>query len=203
MQWWTLLATLLVCLLGALQLPLLATLLACFLGALWYMSSGLRSKSCSPREPQMEADPTRFLLTLLVQSRWIMMAWKLMFKHRLRLHRGQLPSGPEVTPPSRARTRGAAAMASMPGFTSADAPAPQGTRAASADASQPTPPPRVDPVHVQPEIPNNELLARCPTCGSVMIVRRNHHTHGSFWGCPQWPMCKGTHSPWDLGDAGQ
>ena len=58
-------------------------------------------------------------------------------------------------------------MASMPGLTSADAPAPQGTHAASADVSQgqPTPPPKVDPVHVQPEIPTNTQVPTCPKCG--------------------------------------
>ena len=200
---------------------LLATLLACLLGALWYMQSKSRGKTCSPRETQTdEEDLTQnidFLLMLLVQSRWSTLAWKLMYRHRLRCKSlDQPPSVPAVPPrwrdgPTRAKARGAAALASMRGFTSAgvlalpDAPAPS---AVPKEPPPPLPPSTVNPVHAQPEIPTSELLfagrpwPKCPECKAQMVMRRNHKNGGSFWGCPQWPMCTGTRRPWDI-DGGE
>jgi ssDNA-binding Zn-finger/Zn-ribbon topoisomerase 1 len=34
----------------------------------------------------------------------------------------------------------------------------------------------------------------CPDCGGEMRLRRNKETHESFWGCAEYPECKGTRS---------
>eukprot|EP00969_Alexandrium_andersonii_P120780 5339848-Alexandrium_andersonii.AAC.1 len=65
----------------------------------------LRTGPRSPRESQIQDGATRFLLTLLVQSRWNMLMWKLMFKHRPKYTgRGELPGGRgrSTSSPSRA-----------------------------------------------------------------------------------------------------
>lgn len=33
---------------------------------------------------------------------------------------------------------------------------------------------------------------KCPNCGSNMVARNNRKTHEKFWGCPQFPKCRGT-----------
>lgn len=32
----------------------------------------------------------------------------------------------------------------------------------------------------------------CPVCGHVMIERRRRGTDRVFWGCSQYPRCRGT-----------
>ena len=32
----------------------------------------------------------------------------------------------------------------------------------------------------------------CPYCGAKMVLRTNRHTGDRFWGCSQYPDCKGT-----------
>lgn len=32
----------------------------------------------------------------------------------------------------------------------------------------------------------------CPTCQANMVLRKNRHTGEGFWGCPNFPRCKGT-----------
>lgn len=35
-------------------------------------------------------------------------------------------------------------------------------------------------------------LVTCPTCNSDMVQRKNRHTGVDFWGCSNFPRCKGT-----------
>ena len=32
----------------------------------------------------------------------------------------------------------------------------------------------------------------CPSCGTAMVKRANRRTHDAFWGCPEYPACRGT-----------
>jgi restriction system protein len=48
--------------------------------------------------------------------------------------------------------------------------------------------PRNDPVSAAP---TNELPA-CPKCGLAMIRRSNRRDGNQFWGCKQYPACRGT-----------
>ena len=32
----------------------------------------------------------------------------------------------------------------------------------------------------------------CPRCGKVMVERQNRRTDQPFWGCSQFPKCKGS-----------
>jgi hypothetical protein len=47
----------------------------------------------------------------------------------------------------------------------------------------------------QPVRPRKGISANaplCPKCGCYMVVRRS--PHGTFWGCGQFPRCKGIRS---------
>ena len=37
---------------------------------------------------------------------------------------------------------------------------------------------------------NSQTL--CPNCGSAMVLRKNRNTGAQFWGCSNYPRCKGT-----------
>lgn len=39
-------------------------------------------------------------------------------------------------------------------------------------------------------MPIEETL--CPDCGGKMVSRVNSHTQQRFWGCANFPVCKGT-----------
>ena len=176
---------------------LLVTLLVCFFATLWWMASKRQEKTCSPCKTQTEeeVDPTLFLLSLLVQSRWNMLAWKLLYHRHLRLPaaRSLLPAGSWKEAPTRAKARGAAAAAAMAAKsrpTNADVPPPRGALVLTA-------------APMQPGIPSGALPPTCPVCEMHMVTRRNRRNGGSFWGCQQWPMCTGTRRPWDTGAAAQ
>lgn len=32
----------------------------------------------------------------------------------------------------------------------------------------------------------------CPECGSKMVTKKNKNDGRRFWGCPNFPKCKGT-----------
>ena len=37
------------------------------------------------------------------------------------------------------------------------------------------------------------ITLRCPECDAAPMVRRTNRENGSeFYGCPQWPACKGS-----------
>ena len=164
---------------------LLALLIVLF-SILWWMGS----RSCPPAETEAaEEDRVRFLLGLLIESRWSGLTFKLLYQHHL------------------LRTQ-------LPGLTNADAPTATDGRATTASAAvPPAPTPVVDPGGVrlfppnnallqpQPEIPAAARIPSCPKCGAQMLVRRNRVNRGAFWGCPSWPMCQGTRRPWDTGDS--
>ncbi len=44
--------------------------------------------------------------------------------------------------------------------------------------------------HPEPATVNNQTL--CPNCKSEMVLRKNRSTGAQFWGCPNYPRCKGT-----------
>lgn len=39
---------------------------------------------------------------------------------------------------------------------------------------------------------NNDEYLRCPRCGSIMILRERYSDGNLFYGCPNYPDCKGT-----------
>ena len=47
------------------------------------------------------------------------------------------------------------------------------------------------PVATQEQI-KIEVAPTCPKCGETMERRQNSKTGGEFWGCPDYPSCKGT-----------
>jgi len=44
----------------------------------------------------------------------------------------------------------------------------------------------------RPAIPQATSAPSCPVCGSVMVKRTNHTDGSKFWGCSQFPKCRGT-----------
>lgn len=47
----------------------------------------------------------------------------------------------------------------------------------------------------QPTMPETEAVPQCPTCGSPMVkreARRGANAGKAFWGCPDFPKCRGT-----------
>jgi len=36
------------------------------------------------------------------------------------------------------------------------------------------------------------MVPACPRCGSQMVKRRNRRIGNEFWGCPEYPSCRGT-----------
>lgn len=55
-------------------------------------------------------------------------------------------------------------------------------------AQAPKPVPTVAP---EPH-PTRARTPECPKCGSAMLRRENRRTRESFWGCPNYPACRGT-----------
>jgi len=50
---------------------------------------------------------------------------------------------------------------------------------------------------IKPQAPRTEPLSAslaraCPACGSEMVPRTNRQNGQGFWGCPQYPRCRGT-----------
>jgi restriction system protein len=40
--------------------------------------------------------------------------------------------------------------------------------------------------------PASSASPTCPVCDNAMLRRRNRTTKQAFWGCSQYPACKGT-----------
>ena len=40
--------------------------------------------------------------------------------------------------------------------------------------------------------PTSASTPECPKCGAVMLKRENRSTKQAFWGCPNYPKCRGT-----------
>jgi len=49
--------------------------------------------------------------------------------------------------------------------------------------------PRTEPT-LHPDAP--AASPPCPSCGESMVQRHNRHTRAQFWGCPDYPRCRGT-----------
>ena len=161
---------------------ILLTLLILLLRILWWIAS---KPPCSP--VANEEERVKFLLTLLVESRWIGLTYKLLYRHRH--HRG---------------------------LTSADDPlGDNGAAAASVLAvDRQVVRRRRTPLSLtlwtdaawthagaeQPEIPPTAGSPLCPRCHQPMQMKRNRMNHGLFWGCVAYPACKGTRRPGDTGD---
>ena len=162
-------------------LPLLIVLLS----ILWWMAS---KQPCSPVTDEEER--VKFLLTLLVESRWSGLTYKLLYRHRH--HRG-LTSADDPLVADRAA---AASVVAPPAQTS-----PAVYRQvvlSSSSSSRRTPPNNVQPVE-QPEIPRTAGIPLCPQCNQPMLMRRNRRNLGLFWGCVAYPACRGTRRPGDTG----
>ena len=142
------------------------------------------------------------LRSQLLQARWNALTWKLL----------QTRSSPGTsTRPQPTPTR-----ADAPGTGGAPGAAGRGTAHCGAPTPRPRPlgpatthspatsarrrGPQASPIH-QPGIPNPARILHCPLCEATMVIRQNSVNHGLFWGCPHWPMCKGTRRPWDQGEA--
>jgi restriction system protein len=54
--------------------------------------------------------------------------------------------------------------------------------------------PKIRASHVEPglsaQVPNAQVT--CPTCDAGMVLRKNRSTGAGFWGCVNYPRCKGT-----------
>ena len=157
------------------------------IGVLWFVMKRFRSTPGPSR--QLGLRP------LLVQSRWSMLAWKLMCKHHLkRTGQGPPPSGSEVARASMADSTSAAA-ATTPDLSEQPPPAPE-------PKAVPKPPPPGLPARPKPAPPALPV-PNCPRCGMAMVMKRNRGRHGDFWGCQQYPACEGMLRPWIIGTAAQ
>jgi len=50
-------------------------------------------------------------------------------------------------------------------------------------------PPRTDPTFTAQSTPSQQT---CPTCDATMVLRTNRSTGAGFFGCTNYPRCKGT-----------
>lgn len=52
------------------------------------------------------------------------------------------------------------------------------------------------PSPIQPIIPSTQTITTppCPKCSLPMVRRENRKTHRPFWGCPEYPRCRGMRS---------
>ena len=157
----------------------LLALLTVLLSALWWMT---KPGPCSTATD--EGEQVKFLLNLLVESRWSGLVYKLLYRRR---HCRALTSA--AGPSTAGRTADASVR---------DLPMP-----ASPLAHQPLPINELEtlgqPVE-QPEIPQAAGIPLCPECKNPMVRRRNRSNHGLLWGCMAYPTCRGTRRPWGTGD---
>ena len=171
---------------------ILLTLLILLLSILWWMASNQPCSTVTDEEERV-----KFLLTLLVESRWSGLTYKLLYRHRH--HRG-LTSADDPS----AADRAAAASGVAPTALTSPAVDRQVVR------RRRTPPSNVQPVE-QPEIPPTIILdpgastsmaaiPLCPQCNQLMRMKHNRRNGGLFWGCMAYPVCKGTRRPGDPGD---
>jgi DNA-binding helix-hairpin-helix protein with protein kinase domain len=59
----------------------------------------------------------------------------------------------------------------------------------------PLPPPKTSPATQKPKGTTSRQTPNCPNCGKLMIMRtakRGHRRGRQFWGCSNYPRCKGT-----------
>ena len=180
---------------GLMEVGLL-TLLAAFLGTLWL---AWRTQSRAPRSAvtedegvfwEDEAEIVKFLLTRLIESRWSGITFKLLYRHR---HYHGLMSAD--TPPTGDRAE--AARAQVPELVSTAV-----ARGRAAASSMGYPP--ISSAGIAPfRLPENDLLRpinipTCPYCRKPMVARRNRTNAGRFWGCSEYPYCRGTRRPHDV-----
>ena len=142
---------------------------------------------CSPVTDEEER--VKFLLTLLVESRWSGLTYKLLYRHRH--HRGLTSAEDPLVVDSAA----AASVVARPAQT---LPAVD-RQLVRSSSSRRTLPSNVQPVE-RPEIPRTAGIPLCPQCNQPMLMRRNRRNLGLFWGCVAYPTCRGTRRPGDTGD---
>ena len=139
---------------------ILQALLILLLSILWWMAN---RKPCQPVTDEEER--VKFLLTLLVESRWSGLSYKLLYRHR---HHRALTNADDLSEDSHA------------GAVS----------------------PSIPPDNSQWDggwTPRMAVIPTCPVCYLPMLMRRNRTNHGLFWGCAEFPECRGTRR---LGDTG-
>ena len=143
-----------------------------------------------------EEERVKFLLTLLVESRWSALVYKLLYRHR---HHRALTSaaGPSVAD--------SAAVASVVlGLGQRSQYVPRGPTAPAvkqppAVKQRATLPNDVKPVEqlerellAPPPIASEVSVPVCPQCSQLMVMRSNRMNHGIFWGCTGYPKCRGS-----------
>ena len=167
---------------------ILLTLLILLLSILWWMAS---KQPCSPVADEEER--VKFLLTLLVESRWSGLTYKLLHRHRH--HRGLMNADvPMAAEPAAAAV--AVALPALP-LLPVDPLIPPLERPAMEE------PAMAQPAAEPPEIPQTANTPLCPHCGHPMVMRRTRRSHGLVWGCAAHPQCRGTRRPGDRGDEPQ
>jgi hypothetical protein len=58
-------------------------------------------------------------------------------------------------------------------------------------SAEKTPSDLQQPARAEPDAPP-KVEVRCPKCGGPMVVRHNRKTGEAFWGCRNFPTCRGT-----------
>ena len=149
-------------------------------------SGGAGNKPCPPVTDQR----VKFLLTMLVESRWSGLTYKLLHRHRH--HRGLMNAGVPVA----ADPAAAAVVVGPPAppLPAVDLPIPPNMEQPAMEQ-----PAMEQPAAAPPEIPPTANIPLCPQCGRPMLMRRNRRNHGLFWGCVAYPGCRGTRRPGDTG----
>ena len=162
----------------------------------------------------MADERAKFLLTMLVESRWSGLTYKLLHRHRH--HRGLM----NADVPMAAEPAAAAVAVALPALPllpvdplipPLERPAMEEPAMEQPAAEQPRPamaPPAMEqPAGEQPEFPRWRQgppdIPLCPECARLMRMKRNRRNGGLFWGCMAYPEGRGTRRPGDRVDEQQ
>ena len=156
-----------------LLLDILRWIASKLLNILWWITSKQPCSSVANGEERV-----KFLLTLLVESRWSGLTYKLLYRHRH--HRGLMSADDPLDDDSAAAASVLAADRQVVRRRRTPLSLTFWTDAAWTHAGAGRP--------------------LCPRCNQPMQMKRNRMNHGLFWGCVAYPACKGTRRPGDTGD---
>ena len=172
-----------------------------------------RKKECPEKAEKAEEDrvlnqQVKFLLQLVIETRWTGLTYKYLFRNRLRLHDpicagSQLTDIPAETASTvRRRAAKSKAIVVIPKGSSSDqwcldahaqqSPEPLTPKPKTLPAPKKAPPPPPPGWSPPPRVPP------CPRCEHKMAMKRNARTGGLFWGCVRYPDCRGTRRARDM-----
>ena len=168
-----------------------------------------RKKECPEKAEKAEEDrvlnyQVKFLLKLVIETRWTGLTYKYLFRNRLQFHDpisagSQLTDIPAATA-STVRRRAAKSKAASSKGSSSDPPAPPLEQSPEPLTPKPKtlPAPKKAPPPPPPGWSPPPRGPPCPRCEHKMVMRRNARNGGFFWGCLRYPDCRGTRRAHDM-----